>query len=1304
MAQTYVDPSTGGTGGSGAANDPYLAGEFQTALQNTPADETLVIQNSGALNDRTGASRYERTEDLTVEGSSDEVSVELDLSFSTSGNLTVASGTMVGPFGGDSTTDYLFEVEGDLTVGSASSGPTAATIDLGSGDVGAGSQMVVVGETWIRGDGRLVLSGYTLVQQGDFSLLGAGDDTSSSDLGQQGLRGRVRFTGGSVQQVETAETPETQFNGVVVDGAGISLSSNAALNRAADNVDDGFTRPFGTLFLENGNVITGENALTILEPTPTSGDDLDLAISADESAPDGSSTDPSPVLGGSGGTYVEGSLRRAIQESGGSSGDVTDGYIYPMGNGNQYRALILQLPANRAETTFLTVTSGQDPEEPLSDGLTSVDARDPSGTIDLDVQSPPYFQVEPDGTFEYGTFNTRVISDLPEVVDVKQLRLIQYDGSWQVAGTYDAQSNGGPNAFISGFANVIHEGVDLREGNTVGVASQWSINSLGQAPPAPTGLGATAGDGLIELTWEEATDGSLAGYNVYRSTSSFSDISDANKLNGSPVGDTAYADTDVENGTEYFYRVTAVGDQDGRESDPSGQASASPESAGEPFITTWETTSANESITIPTENSSVDYDFEIDWGDGTTEQITGEDPDPSNSYAEPGTYTVEISGTFPRIFLNNPDSDDPNAEKLRSIEQWGSIQWESMEAAFAGADFLVSNATDNPDLSTVTTMSDMFSQAGRFNGSIGDWEVSGVTDLSNMFDGARSFNQDISGWDVSSVTDMRAMFRFASAFNKDVSGWNVSKVTNMSVTFREASTFNQNVSGWEVSTVTTMRGMFQGAESFNQDIGGWDVSSVTDMSYMFADADAFDQDIGDWNVSSATRMEGMFRGSDSFNQDIGDWDVSSVRKMGGMFREAVAFNQNIGGWDVSSVMSFETDFTGGFLEGTELSSSNYDALLIGWSRLDLLSGASLGASNLQYCDARPFRAYLQDEFGWTISDDGQADGCPEDLSASGTQTVNSDGLVSFTSGIRVDFSGTSGSGRVTASRFGEAPNGVDGISESNVSSYRLVIVAGPDLSFGDQTKVRFDTGEFGGIDQPGDITVYSRPAPGTGMFSQLTTSYDSGNDEIVAETSSFSELVFASDTNELPVELASFEGTATDGGVRLTWQTASEQNNAGFEVQRKAGPSGWNRVGYVESKADGGTTTEAKSYQFVVGDLPVGTHQFRLRQVDLDGSPQVHGPIEVDVQMQEALRLTVPAPSPVSSTATLSFAVKEEAEASVAVYDMLGRKVQTLFDGRPTPGESTRLQLDASGLPSGPYIIRLRADGQTRTQRMMVVR
>ena len=73
-----------------------------------------------------------------------------------------------------------------------------------------------------------------------------------------------------------------------------------------------------------------------------------------------------------------------------------------------------------------------------------------------------------------------------------------------------------------------------------------------------------------------------------------------------------------------------------------------------PFITTWQVTSDDLLLTIPTGGGEdiTDFDFTIDWGDDTTETITGDDPDPSHTYASAGTYTVSISGTFPHMFVN----------------------------------------------------------------------------------------------------------------------------------------------------------------------------------------------------------------------------------------------------------------------------------------------------------------------------------------------------------------------------------------------------------------------------------------------------------------------------------------------------------------------------------------------------------------------------------------------------------------------------------------------------------------------------
>ena len=318
-----------------------------------------------------------------------------------------------------------------------------------------------------------------------------------------------------------------------------------------------------------------------------------------------------------------------------------------------------------------------------------------------------------------------------------------------------------------------------------------------------------------------------------------------------------------------------------------------------PFVTTWRTASPNESITIPVGSSTGAYT--VDWGDGTVTSVTG---DASHAYANPGVHQVVISGDFTRIYLIG----SPNAEKLQSIDQWGDIQWESMNSTFGGATNMVYRATDVPDLSGVTDMDWMFSGAASFNGDISEWDVSGVTGMSQMFAGADSFNGDISPWDVSGVTDMSGMFAGASSFNGDISPWDVSGVTDMSGMFAFTASFNGDISPWDVSGVTDMSGMFAGAASFNGDISPWDVSGVTGMSRMFANAASFNGDISEWDVSGVTGMSGMFFDATSFNGDISPWDVSGVTGMHEMFHGARSFNSDLSPWDVSSVTDMYTMF------------------------------------------------------------------------------------------------------------------------------------------------------------------------------------------------------------------------------------------------------------------------------------------------------------------------------------------------------------------------------------------------------------
>jgi len=198
-----------------------------------------------------------------------------------------------------------------------------------------------------------------------------------------------------------------------------------------------------------------------------------------------------------------------------------------------------------------------------------------------------------------------------------------------------------------------------------------------------------------------------------------------------------------------------------------------------------------------------------------------------------GVYDLEIKAKevngFNRIKFDNGGDNS----KITDIIQWGTIVWSSFRDAFRGCENMLVTATDIPDLSNVTDMSNMFRDASSANPDVSNWDVSSVIDMGIMFFNASSANPDTSNWDVSSVTDMYAMFLGASSANPDTSNWDVSSVTAMSFMFRNASSANPNTSNWDVSNVNDMRFMFYEASSANPDTSNWDVSSVTDMSSMF---------------------------------------------------------------------------------------------------------------------------------------------------------------------------------------------------------------------------------------------------------------------------------------------------------------------------------------------------------------------------------------------------------------------------------------------------------------------------------------
>lgn len=228
------------------------------------------------------------------------------------------------------------------------------------------------------------------------------------------------------------------------------------------------------------------------------------------------------------------------------------------------------------------------------------------------------------------------------------------------------------------------------------------------------------------------------------------------------------------------------------------------------FVGTWDTTKLSEGssdefkISLPLEETGT-YAFTVNWGDSNTTVIDWDPTQPegqgpfselpiTHSYDSPGIYEITISGVIKGFGFR----DAGDKLKITNISNWGNLNFGNSGGYFSGAANLEVSATDAPDLTGTTNLGYTFAGAAKFNGAVGNWNVSEVTNISSIFENATSFNQPLNDWNVSKVTLMRASFYGATSFNQPLDKWNVSNVWHFGGTFQSATSFNQDISDWDV--------------------------------------------------------------------------------------------------------------------------------------------------------------------------------------------------------------------------------------------------------------------------------------------------------------------------------------------------------------------------------------------------------------------------------------------------------------------------------------------------------------------------
>lgn len=191
----------------------------------------------------------------------------------------------------------------------------------------------------------------------------------------------------------------------------------------------------------------------------------------------------------------------------------------------------------------------------------------------------------------------------------------------------------------------------------------------------------------------------------------------------------------------------------------------------------------------------------------------------------------------------------------------------------------------------------------------------------------------------------------------------------------------------------------------------------------------------------------------------------------------------------------------------------------------------------------------------------------------------------------------------------------------------------------------------------------------------------------------------------VPVELTSFAAVANKNSVDLRWQTATETNNSGFEIERLKYSSNekmdnWESVAFVTGN---GTTTEPKSYFYKDENLSMGKYEYRLKQLDYDGNYNYSNEIEVVVNAPDKFSLNQNYPNPFNPGTTIEYQIPQSSFVTIKVYDVLGKEVVTLVN-EEKPAGVHEVNFIAKDLTSGLYLYKIKAESFEQTRKMLLLK
>lgn len=196
-------------------------------------------------------------------------------------------------------------------------------------------------------------------------------------------------------------------------------------------------------------------------------------------------------------------------------------------------------------------------------------------------------------------------------------------------------------------------------------------------------------------------------------------------------------------------------------------------------------------------------------------------------------------------------------------------------------------------------------------------------------------------------------------------------------------------------------------------------------------------------------------------------------------------------------------------------------------------------------------------------------------------------------------------------------------------------------------------------------------------------------------------LTFSIDS-PVPVEATSFTARVEQNNVRLSWTTATELNNAGFYIERRGLSENYQIISdFIPGQ---GTTTTTHNYDYIDYNVLNGLYQYRLNQLDLDGSNKYLGSLDVAIGLiPNEPRLQQNYPNPFNPVTTIHYVLPEVTQVKLSLYNLLGEEVRILVNHEMPAGNHT-LVFDGSNLPGGTYFYQLVAGNYKEIKKMSILK